>query len=196
MEMDLAELILRSRTYRRFDETFRVEYSTLEQLVDLARLSPSGANRQPLKFLLINSPVDCERVFPATLWAAYLKDWPGPEPGERPSAYIVILGDTSITDTFGVDHGIAAQSMMLGAVNIGLGGCMIASIRKEELRKELEIPERFEILLILAIGKPVETVVVDEIKDGDVRYWRDRYGVHHVPKRPLSELILKIPGIK
>lgn len=194
--MDLAELILKCRTYRRFDESFRVEYSTLEQLVDLARLSPSGANRQPLKFLLINSREDCERVFPSTIWAAYLKDWPGPEPGERPSAYIIILGDKSIADTFGVDHGIAAQSMMLGAVEIGLGGCMIASIRKEELRRELDIPEGFEILLILAIGKPVETVVLDEIKDGDVRYWRDRYMVHHVPKRPLSELILKIPGIK
>jgi len=188
--MKLEELLSRNRTRRRFDQTYQVDHAILERLVSFARLSPSGANRQPLKYIIVNKPEDCSRVFPYTAWAAYLKDWPGPADGERPSAYIIVLGDTQISESFGVDHGIAAQSIMLGAVEAGLGGCIIASVRKEGLRKELSIPERFEILLVLAIGKPVEEVVVEKIVNGDVRYWRDEKNVHHVPKRDIDELIL------
>ena len=169
-----------------------IGYQTLLNLVDLARLSASAANRQPLKYLLFNKPEDCERIFPLLAWAGYLKDWIGPETGERPSAYIIILGDKSITETFGVDHGIAAQSIMLGATEEGLGGCMIASIKREDLRKELKIPDKFEILLILALGKPVERIIIDEMQDGDYKYWRDNKMNHHVPKRPINELITKI----
>ena len=189
--MNLKELVFKTRSYRRFDESERIDYKTLAGLIDLARLSASGANRQPLKYLVYNSEKDCARVFHSVVWAAYLKDWDGPDKGERPSAYIVILGDKTITEGFGVDHGIAAQSIMLGATEAGFGGCMIASIRREQLRSELGIPDRFEILLILALGKPVENVIIDEIKDGDVKYWRDADKNHHVPKRTLNELIIK-----
>jgi nitroreductase len=190
--MNLKDLVFRTRSYRRFDEYHRIDYTTLEDLIALAMLSASGANRQPLKYLLYNTPEDCARVFPSLLWAAYLKEWEGPDPGERPSGYIVILGDREITDGFGVDHGIAAQSIMLGATEAELGGCMIASIRREKLKEDLHIPERYEILLVLALGKPVENVIIDEIKNGDVKYWRDEKGNHHVPKRPLNELIIKL----
>jgi nitroreductase len=190
--MNIRDLVAKSRTYRRFNESFSVEYKTLEQLIDLARLSPSGANRQPLKFLIFNKPGECDRVFPSLAWAGYLKEWPGPVSGERPSAYIIVLGDTMISGSFGVDHGIAAQSIMLGATEAGLGGCIIASIKHEELRKEFSIPSHFEILLVLALGQPVEKVVVDEIQNDDVKYWRDDNKTHHVPKRTLDELILKL----
>jgi nitroreductase len=190
--MTLKEIVFKTRSYRRFDELHRIEYKTLESLVDLARLSASGANRQPLKYLIYNSPEDCGRVFPSVVWAAYLKDWDGPETGERPSGYIIILGDKTIAEGFGVDHGIAAQSIMLGATEAGLGGCMIASIRREQLRSEFKIPDKYEILLILALGKPVENVIIDRIKDGDVKYWRDSEKNHHVPKRPLGEVIIKL----
>jgi nitroreductase len=190
--MSIKELVTKTRTYRRFDEAYRVEYQILEHLVGLARLSASGSNKQPLKFLIYNSIGDCERVFPSTTWAGYLKEWPGPELGERPSAYIIILGDTAISESFGVDHGIAAQSIMLGATESGLGGCMIGSIKRDELRKEFNIPIQYEILLILALGKPIEKVIIDEIKNGDVKYWRDSEKTHHVPKRKLEDLILKL----
>lgn len=190
--MKLKDLVLKTRSYRRFNETHRISNSTLKGLVSLARLSASGANRQPLKYLIYTSPEDCEKIFPSVVWAAYLKNWDGPAPGERPSGYIIILGDKSISESFGVDHGIAAQSIMLGATEAGLGGCMIASIKRELLRSVLKIPDRFEILLILALGKPVEKVILDEIKDNDVKYWRDDQDKHHVPKRPLDELIIKI----
>jgi nitroreductase len=190
--MELLNLVLKTRSYRRFDNSIPVSYTLLESLVNLARLSASGANRQALKYLLYNSPQDCERIFPSLIWAAYLKDWNGPEPSERPSAYIIILGDKNIAETFGVDHGIAAQSIMLGATESEIGGCMIASIKREKLRSELKIPVNFDILLILALGKPTENVVIEEIKDGDVKYWRDSNQVHHVPKRKLDELIIKL----
>ena len=190
--MVLKDLVLSTRSYRRFDESYKVESQLLENLVDLARLSASGANRQPLKFILINTPASCDRVFPCLAWAGYLTEWPGPEKGERPSAYIIITGDKSITDVFGVDHGIAAQSIMLGASEAGLGGCMIASISKQQLSESLNLPDNLEILLVLAIGKPVEKVIIEEIKENDVKYWRDESGHHHVPKRPLGDIILKL----
>jgi len=190
--MNFKDLVAKNRTYRRFDESYRIESKTLEQLVGLARLSASGANKQPLKYLLYNTPGDCKRVFPFTAWAGYFKDWPGPQPGERPSAYIIILGDTSVSESFGVDHGIAAQSIMLGATDAGFGGCIIGSIKRDDLRKELGIPLHYEILLILALGRPVEKVVVEDIKDGNVRYWRDADKIHHVPKRTINELIIKL----
>jgi nitroreductase len=190
--MDLKTLVYKTRSYRRFDESCRIGTETLEGLVDLARMSASAANRQPLKYLLYNKSESCEKIFPYLAWAGYLKDWDGPVMGERPSAYIIILGDRSITESFSVDHGIAAQSIMLGATEAGLGGCIIASIKRDGLRKEIGIPENYEILLVLALGKPVENVLVEEIKDNDVRYWRDKKNRHHVPKRSLAEVIIKL----
>jgi nitroreductase len=190
--MDFRGLILKNRSYRRFDQSYRVDYKLLEDLVDLARLSPSGANRQPLKYLVCNSEADCERIFPSLVWAGYLKEWKGAEEGEKPSAYIVVLGDKTITEEFGIDHGIAAQSIMLGATEAGLGGCMIASIKRGDLRDKLKIPYKYEILLVLALGKPVENIILDNIKDDDVKYWRDSEKNHHVPKRSLNDLIIKI----
>lgn len=188
----LKELVKKSRSFRRFEEEVPVDHDTLRELVDLARLSPSGANLQPLKFMLSSDPGRNARIFPLLAWAGYLKDWPGPSKGERPSAYIVILGDTSISKDFGCDHGIAAQSIMLGAAEQGLGGCMIGSVKRRELKDALGIPDRFEVLLVLALGKPAETVKVDAVRaDGDIKYWRDEDGVHHVPKRNLDDLILK-----
>ena len=189
--MNLKELVLKSRSYRRFDESYQIDAKTIESLIDLARLSPTGANKQPLKFLYFNTPDECSRIFPYIAWAGYLTDWAGPEKGERPSAYILIAGDKSISDLFGVDHGIAAQSIMLGATETGLGGCIIGSIKRTELSNELSIPDNFDILLILALGKPVEKVIIDDIKDSNVKYWRDNNKNHHVPKRSLKELIIK-----
>ena len=189
----LKDLIARNRSYRRFDQSVLVTVRTLRDLVDLARLSASGANRQPLKFILSADPDRNAKIFPCLRWAGYLTDWEGPEEKERPSAYIVILGDTEISSTAGVDHGIAAQSILLGATEQGLGGCIIAAVDRPALKAVLEIPDRYEILLVLALGRPVETVVIDPVEDtGDIRYWRDEAGVHHVPKRSLEDLILSL----
>jgi len=189
--MTLKDLILKNRSYRRFYQDVPVDLDTLRALVDLARLSASGANLQPLKYILSCDPATNARIFPHTRWAGYLKDWGGPKEGERPTAYVVILGDTEISKSFGCDHGIAAQSIMLGATERGLGGCMIGSIDRDALRQTLDIPEQYEILLVLALGKPKETVVVEEVgPDGNTKYYRDAQDVHHVPKRSLGDLIV------
>ena len=131
------------------------------------------------------------QLFDLLAWAGYLTTWPGPVDGERPSAYIVVLNDTLIAGNYFCDDGIAMQSMLLGAVEAGYGGCIIHSVNRNKLRELLNLSEQYEILYVLALGKPVETVVLDEVNDGDIKYWRDENQVHHVPKRPLDEIILK-----
>jgi nitroreductase len=187
----IKDLVLKNRSYRRFYQETAIELETLRELVDLARLSASGGNIQPLKYILSCDPEKNALIFPHLRWAAYLKDWPGPSEGERPSAYIIILGDKNISAQFGCDYGIAAQSILLGATEKGLGGCMIATIRREELRQDLKIPANYEILLAIALGQPKEIVVLETVgADGDIKYWRDEEGKHHVPKRPLDEIII------
>jgi len=186
----ISNLIEKNRSYRRFNEADRFPDGFLEELIELARLSPSARNQQALKFKIVTSPEGCELVFPNLAWAGYLADWHGPAPGERPSGYIMILGDTGLGKSFSIDLGIAAQSIMLGAVEAGYGGCMIASVDKKNLRRDFSILDQYEILLILALGKPDEKVVIERMVDGDIKYWRDEGGIHHVPKRALKDLLL------
>ncbi len=188
----IRDLILKNRSYRRFYQEVAIELETLRELVDLARLSASAANMQPLKYILSCAPQKNALIFPHLGWAGYLKDWPGPGEGERPSAYIVVLGDTEIKQSFShPDHGIATQSILLGATDKGLGGCILAGVEKQGLRDALRIPTRYEILLVLALGKPKETVVIETVgPTGDIKYWRDSEGTHHVPKRLLDDIIL------
>lgn len=191
----ISELVKANRSCRRFYEDHQVELKTLEELVDLARLSASGANLQPLKYILVCEPDVNADIFSCLSWAGYLKDWPGPEPGERPSGYIVILGDTTISKEFGVDHGIAAQSILLGAREKGLAGCILGTINRKDLRPMLKIESHLKILLVLAIGKPKEEVVIETVgADGNIRYWRDAEAVHHLPKRALTDLIVASHG--
>ena len=191
----IDDLIQKNRSCRRFDEAHAVTPQTLRELVDLARLSASGANLQPLKYVLCCDPAKNAEIFSCLGWAAYLKDWPGPAPGERPAAYIVMLTDTDISGDAGCDHGIAGQSILLGARDRGLAGCMLGSIQRDKLKKVLDIADRFQTLLVVAIGKPVETVVIETVgADGSVHYWRDAAGVHHVPKRTLDDIIVAQHG--
>ena len=156
----IRDLIIKNRSYRRFHQEVIIEYDTLRELVDLARLSASAGNLQPLRYVLSCEPKKNALIFPCLAWAMYLKDWPGPAEGERPSAYIIILEDKQIEHPLRCDHGIAVQSILLGATEKGLGGCIIGAINKPKLRQVLNIPERYELLLVLAIGKPKETVEI------------------------------------
>jgi nitroreductase len=187
----LKELIIKNRSYRRFYQDESISLETLKELVDLARLSASASNRQPLKYILSSDPEKNASIFPCLAWAGYLKEWGGPAEGERPTAYIIVLGDKEISPSFGCDHGIAAQSILLGASEKDLGGCIIGSVRRPELARLLQISERYEILFVIALGKPKEQVVIDTVgADGDIKYWRDAQQVHHVPKRPLDEIVI------
>lgn len=188
----ISDLIKKNRSFRRFYQNHRLDLETLTGLVDLARLSASAANLQPLRYILSADSQKNPQIFSCLAWAAYLKDWNGPKEGERPSGYIVILSDSEIANDYvGYDCGIASQSILLGAREKGLAGCMIASIKRQRLRNLLNIDDRFNILLVIAIGKPKEEVVIETVgSDNNVRYWRDSAGVHHVPKRNLKDIII------
>lgn len=189
--MPLRDLVLANRSYRRFDESHQISRQTLEELVDLGRLCPSGSNLQPIKYALVCDGCTNARVFDTLAWAGYLQDWDGPAPGERPSAYIVVLGDTTVSKGPYCDHGISSQTILLGAAERGLGGCMIGSVKRDRLREILQIPEHLEILLVLALGKPAETVALEDVgSEGSIKYYRDEQSVHHVPKRKLSDVII------
>jgi nitroreductase len=189
--MSLRDLVLKNRSYRRFEESRAITREELLGLVDLARQCASGGNKQPLKYLLSHDSETNAKIFPSLKWAGALKDWDGPVEGERPSAYILILVDKEIASSPGCDHGIAAQTIHLGAVEAGLGGCMLGAIDRGALRADLAIPERYDISLALALGRPSETVVIDPVgPDGDTTYSRDANDVHHVPKRSLEQIVV------
>lgn len=188
----IKELVMKTRSIRRFVEE-PVEEETLIYLIDIARLSASAANLQPLKYIISCTGSLNRIIFPKLKWAGYLREWKGPEKGERPSAYIIVLGDRSIASSFGCDHGIATQNILLGAAELGLGCCIIGALDRAALANELNIPQGYEILHIIALGKPGEDVVLEEMDSkGNVRYWRDITGVHHVPKRSLKDVIVNI----
>jgi nitroreductase len=187
----INDLIKANRSYRRFVQSHKIDDSTLRELINLARCSASGANLQSLKYMISSSADKNDIIFPLLSWAGYLAEWPGPGEGEKPSAYIIILGDTEISKNFFCDHGIAAQSILLGAVEKGLGGCMIGSINRDAMRTTLGIPDKYDILLVIALGKPSERVVLEDVgDDGSIKYYRDESDVHHVPKRKLTDIII------
>ncbi|MGB9694637.1 MAG: nitroreductase family protein [Caldisericaceae bacterium] len=190
----LKDLVLKNRTYRRFYGDFKVDCSTLKELVDLARLSSSAGNKQPLRYVLSCDKGRNDLIFPNLSWAASLKDWDGPEIGERPSAYIFMLADKEAQPNYyNWDAGIAASAIMLGATERGLGGCIIASVNRSDLATTLNIPDKYVIVFVLAIGKPKETVVLEPVAEGgSITYYRDENQVHHVPKRALEDIILDI----
>ncbi|WP_167599114.1 nitroreductase family protein [Chlorobaculum sp. 24CR] len=189
--MKFRELVTRSRSIRRFDEGVAVSDGTLRELAELACYTPSAANRQSLRFLPVTGGEMLDKVFPCLKWAGYLAEWPGPEPGERPVAGLVVLCRNEDAADAACDSGIAAQTILLGAAEKELGGCIVAAIDRERLAGELGIPDAWTVLLVLALGKPAETVVIDQIKPGgSVRYWRDKHGIHHVPKRRVDELLV------
>jgi nitroreductase len=190
--MKFKGLVEKNRSYRRFRASREIDEKTLLDLVDLARMTPSAANRQPLKYVLSCTPDSNAKVFETLGWAASLPDWPGPDPEERPSAYIIVLVDKEISDAAGNDVGIASQTILLGAVDKGLGGCMLGNVKKNHLSESLGIPDRYEIQLVIALGVPVEKVVLEGLPaDGSTKYHRDEKMTHYVPKRSLEEIIIK-----
>lgn len=187
----LKDLVTRNRSYRRFYQETAIALETLKELVELARLSASGGNQQPLKFILSCEAKKNAQIFQTLAWARLIEGWGGPKEGERPAGYIIILHDKEVGPNYFCDQGIAAQSILLGAAEKELGGCMLGAIKKDELRKNLNIAERYDILLVIALGKPKEKVVIEIVgTDGSTKYWRDAQDVHHVPKRALKDIIV------
>ena len=189
VKLKLKELLIKNRSYRRFYQKEKIDIKDLKEMISNVRLIPSAANLQPLKFILVNDGMKNKSIFKNLKWAGYIEDWDGPEQGERPSSYIVVLGNREISPYVDWDFGIALQTILLSAVEMGYGCCTIASFDKDNIRHLFKIPEHYDILCVIAIGKPKEKVVIEEVKDNNIKYWRDEHQVHHVPKRSLSDLI-------
>lgn len=188
----LRELLQKSRSCRRFHQEQDIPSKKLLELLELTRLCPSAANLQPLRYVVVNNPEKNAAVFPLLKWAGYLKDWPGPAEGERPAAYLVICGDRKASTYLDWDAGIALQTILLGAAESGLAACAIAAFDKEGLRSLLQLDPGLDLVLVVALGQAAETIVIDPVRDGDIRYWRDDQQVHHVPKRSPGEILLAL----
>lgn len=186
----MRELLIKNRSIRRFKQSQRIPRIFLQELIENTRYCASAGNLQPLRYLALSDEISCEKAFSCLSWAGYLNDWPGPDAGERPSGYIILTAQDDAGTAVHWDAGIAAQTILLSAAEHGYGGCIFASIRREQLAQYFPALKPYKIILAIALGVPGETVVVDDIKDDDVHYWRDERHVHHVPKRTLKELLL------
>ena len=188
----LKDLLKKSRSIRRFYEDDQVPEELILDWVDNVRYTRSTGNGQTLKFRSCTSEEDRNKIFPNLKWAGALPDWDGPEPGERPGAYVLIFDDLSLAKNRPVDAGICAQTIMLSAAEAGYGGCILASVDRTKVMENLGIDqEKYSLALVLALGRAKETVVIVPVKeDGSVKYYRDPDGIHYVPKRGLDEILV------
>ncbi|MCD6527194.1 MAG: nitroreductase family protein [Desulfuromonas sp.] len=193
-DCDFRGLIEKTRNYHYFVESEKVTEEVLRELVDYARMAPSTSNMnmQPLRYLISCDEQRNEAIFDTLSWQGYLHGWGGPIKGGKPAGYIIVLGDKTVCSSYVADQGIAAQSILLGATQQGLGGCIAAKVQRRKLREALDLPTRYEILLVIAIGKPGEEIILEEQKSGEDAYgWHDEEGNYHLPKRSLESVILK-----
>lgn len=191
---EYKELLKGDRSYRRFDHSYRISKDTLKELVDLTRYCASGRNLQPLKYLPVYDEEECEALFGLLKWAGYLPDWDGPAPDERPSAYLIQCLDTRLTTNPLCDEGLQLQAVTLGARAMGLGCCIIKAFDRDRTAKLFALPEYLVPEYVLAVGKPIEKVVIEDTDgslDADIKYYRDAEETHHVPKRPLREIMIE-----
>ncbi len=192
----MIELIKQTRTFRRFEQSRNISQPLLEELVNLARLGGSARNCQPWQYAILTDPHECEKIFPYLGWAGYLADWKGPEPGEQPNAYILSVLNRSWLKgndkEAQFDLGIASQNLLLGAMEKGIGGCRIGAF-SPKLADLFELEDYQELSLVIALGYPKEQVVIETCDGKDnIKYWRDSKDIHHVPKRKLEDILVKI----
>ncbi|NLB80924.1 MAG: nitroreductase, partial [Clostridiaceae bacterium] len=160
-------------------------------IVDCARFAPTGSNLQPVKYIIVQNEQLLGKVFDCTSWAGYLHGKGTPGENERPKAYIVVLADTTIRESnFEYDVGAAVMTIIYAALSKGIGSCWIGSAKQDRLRDILKISENLSIESVVALGFPAEQPVAEEFI-GDIKYYKDEKAVIHVPKRKLSDVIIK-----
>ncbi len=188
----IKDIVLQTRSYRKFDSSYIIERNVLESLVDISRNCASGANKQPLKYYLSVDKDTNNTIFSHLKWAAMLSDWDGPTETERPTSYIVVLQDDSIWNAAisANDAGIASQTILLAATEQGISGCMFTSFAADSLKTSLSLPENLVPKIVIALGKATETVVLEDVANDKTAYYRDEENVHHVPKRTLKEVLV------
>ena len=190
----LKDLVTKSRSYRGYNENRKVTKEELLELVECARLCPSSVNAQPFCYYLAWEKEEVAKIQALTNWARALPQMTLPHPGKCPTAFIVILQDTTIGESlarYQKDVGIVAQTMLLAATEMGLGGCMIGNYNAGKVKEALALDEKYAPMLIVAIGEPAEKIVLKEVEPGErMAYYRDENDVHYVPKRKLKDIVI------
>ncbi len=186
--MSVYKLILKRRTIRRFKQE-QVPEELLNKMLNAGRLAPSGANLQPLEFIVVNDTKLVDKIFPNLKWAGYIAPAGNPPEGKRPMAYVIVLINTEIRSQGGdVDAAAAIENMLLTALEDGVGSCWLGSIDRDQLRTMFDVPQKYRIDSVIALGYPDESPVLEESTDS-IKYWKDENGVLHVPKRKISDIV-------
>lgn len=183
----LKDLLKQTRSVRRYDESRKIDRSTLMDIVESVRYCPSAANLQRVRVAIVDDSL-CDGVFDTLSFAAYLRPWVHPDVGERPVAYLVLMTKTDPDTNLAIDCGIVAEAIALSAREKGIGYCMFRSFNAENLTRVLA-KEGYTPVLVISLGYPGEEVVIETATDS-LRYYRDENDVHHVPKLALEDIIL------
>ncbi|NLB15650.1 MAG: nitroreductase [Clostridiales bacterium] len=191
---NVKEIVLKNRSYREFDSSVPITHEVIEEYIDSVRFTPSTVNLQPLKFYIATKPDETSLIRQNVKFAGLLTGYNGPDKEHNPTGYVIIFADKNIAakpEGFDKDVGIAAQTILLEAAEDGFGGCMIGSFNGNEITRYFKFPENLSMRLIIALGKPLTKIVLEEMPaGGSTAYYRDENSVHHVPKRPLSEILI------
>lgn len=186
--MSLYDLIVSRRTIRQF-KPLPVARPVLEKLINAARLAPSAGNLQPLEFIVVDDEETREKIFTCLRWASYIVPEGNPKPGNEPVAYIISLVNLGVREKgYEYDVGAAVENMILAALEEGIGTCWLISVERQKVAEILGIPEDYRVDCVLALGYPAENPVAEELKDS-AKYWKDKEGILHVPKRNLRDII-------
>lgn len=189
----LKDLVLKNRSYRSFSSDVKITKEEILDMIDLARITPSAMNLQPLRYKICVSEKECATLLSLTSWAGRLRPLTLPPKGHEPTAFIVICTDKNIVpkkESAWRDIGISAQTILLRAAEMGFGGCMLGAFSSEQVSEALSIDDSYDPTLIIGLGKPDETVELEELIGENTSYYRTEDGTHHVPKRKLEDIII------
>ncbi|MBE7011788.1 MAG: nitroreductase [Ruminococcaceae bacterium] len=187
--MNIIELIKSRRTIRKFEQK-EITNEQLINYIDAARVAPSAANLQPLKYYVVNSPQNNARVFENVKWAGYLAPEYNPKEDERPMAYIVVCVDKNISKNAAeTDVGASVENIILSALSEGVGACWMGAIDRKAIAEIIGLPENLEISCVVALGYPKENPREVELTES-VKYYLDKDTLC-VPKRKIDEVLIK-----
>jgi nitroreductase len=178
----------KNRSYRGYDQSFEVKREMLERIVAVNTKIASAKNQQVLRFKLVTKETGADIITQNMKLGGLLPELHLPFPGTEPEAFIVICSTVEPDKWVHMDVGIAAQSMLLKAVEMGLGGICIGAFNKQAVTDTFVLP--CEPVLVLAIGKPAEQIeLVPVHAEEPLKYYREN-GIHYVPKIVANDLIL------
>ena len=182
----LRRLLLHNRSYRGYDSRFVVRPDQLQRIIEVATLCPSARNQQVLRFRPVTHE-EAHKILPHIRLGGALPELNLPFAGTEPNAFVVICADKE-SRYVDMDMGIATQTMLLRAVEMGLNGICIAAFDGEAVREALKLPLTPQ--LILAIGRSAERIEVVDVAEGESTTYYRKNGTHFVPKIRTEELII------